>query len=90
MEINCPNCQVTIDIKDKQFSVHTTDDLGFQFDIRGYLVNKIDSHFLINKEEAIALNKLLQTHAGLFREQEEYIYLLRLINGLNTFIDKQK
>ena len=44
--------------------------------------------FNITIEEARALNSLLRLHHGLFREMPEYIHLLRLINGLGTFLDK--
>ena len=39
-------------------------------------------------DEARALNSLLRLHHGLFREMPEYIHLLRLINGLGTFVDQ--
>ena len=39
-------------------------------------------------DEARALNSLLRLHHGLFREMPEYIHLLRLINGLGTFLDQ--
>ena len=42
----------------------------------------------INLDEARALNSLLRIHHGLFREMPEYIHLLRLINGLGTFVDQ--
>lgn len=44
--------------------------------------------FDLTLDEARALNSLLRLHHGLFREMPEYIHLLRLINGLSTFVDK--
>lgn len=44
--------------------------------------------FELTLDEARALNYLLRTHHGLFREHEEYTQILRLINGLGTFVDK--
>ncbi len=43
--------------------------------------------FEISLDEARALNQLLRIHHGLFRDQPQYIHLLRLINGLGTFVD---
>jgi hypothetical protein len=45
--------------------------------------------FEITLDEAIALNKLLRIHHGLFREQAEYEQILRLINGLGMFVDRE-
>ncbi len=42
--------------------------------------------FCLNLDEARALNSLLRLHHGLFREMPEYVHLLRLINGLGTFV----
>ena len=44
--------------------------------------------FIIEVDEARALNSLLRLHHGLFRDMPEYIHLLRLINGLGTFVDQ--
>ena len=49
---------------------------------------QIDNTFNITIDEAKALNSLLCLHNGLFREMPEYIHLLRLINGLGTFLDQ--
>jgi len=56
-----------------------------------YLVEEISNFgnkIWLNLDEARALNALLRVHHGLFREQEEYTQILRLINGLGTFVDK--
>ena len=47
-----------------------------------------DSPLELTLDEARALNSLLRLHHGLFREMPEYIHLLRLINGLGTFLDQ--
>ena len=47
-----------------------------------------ENEFSLNLDEARALNSLLRLHHGLFREMPEYIHLLRLINGLGTFLDQ--
>lgn len=48
-----------------------------------------ENEFSITLDEARALNKLLRIHHGLFREMfDEYTQILRLINGLGTFVDK--
>lgn len=53
------------------------------------LVTEIESHFLITKEEAKALNFFLCLHNGLLKQNpEQYEQILRLINGLSTFLDK--
>lgn len=45
--------------------------------------------FSITLDEARVLNFLLRVHAGLLRQSEkEYEQILRLINGLGTFVDK--
>ncbi len=44
--------------------------------------------FEINLEEARILNQWLRLHHGLFKELPEHIHLLRLINGIGTFVDK--
>ena len=64
MEINCPNCNVTIDIP-----------------------HKIE--FCITIDECRALNFFLKLHNGLLRQNpEEYEQILRLINGIGSFLDK--
>ena len=52
------------------------------------LIDYIDSKILINLDEARILNQWLRLHAGLFKEQPDYIHLLRLINGIGSFVDK--
>lgn len=45
--------------------------------------------FEITKEEAKALNFFLCLHNGLLKQNpEQYEQILRLINGLSTFLDK--
>jgi hypothetical protein len=44
--------------------------------------------FILDLNEARALNSLLRIHHGLFSQQPEYIHLLRLINGLGQFVDQ--
>ena len=51
-------------------------------------LNELFPTFNITIDEARALNSLLRLHHGLFREMPEYIHLLRLINGLGTFLDQ--
>lgn len=44
--------------------------------------------FLLNKEECKALNYFLLLHGILMKEHEEqYIHILRLINGIPQFLD---
>ncbi len=45
-------------------------------------------YFDISLDEAQILNQWLRLHHGLFKEQEGYIHLLRLINGLGNLVDK--
>lgn len=46
--------------------------------------------FDITVDEAKALNYLLKLHNGLLKQNEEqYTQILRLINGLGTFLDTQ-
>jgi hypothetical protein len=47
-----------------------------------------ENEFSLTLDEARALNKFLRVHYGLFKEQEEYVHILRLINGLGFFVDK--
>jgi predicted amidophosphoribosyltransferase len=48
-----------------------------------------DPYIALDLTEARVLNKLIRIHHGLFRESfDEYEQLLRLINGLGTFVDK--
>lgn len=47
-----------------------------------------DLSFKITLEEARILNQWLRLHHGLFKEQPDYIQLLRLINGLGNLVDK--
>ena len=44
--------------------------------------------FEISLEEARILNQWLRLHHGLFASQPDYIQLLRLINGIGSFVDK--
>jgi hypothetical protein len=45
--------------------------------------------FCITIEEAKALNYFLKLHHGLLKQSpDEYEQILRLINGLGTFLDK--
>jgi hypothetical protein len=48
----------------------------------------IDETFEISLEEAKILNQWLRLHHGLFSSQPDYIQLLRLINGIGSFVDK--
>lgn len=49
-----------------------------------------DEVFIISKEEARALEYLLKLHHGLMKQHEEqYIHILRLINGLDLFLNEK-
>lgn len=53
------------------------------------LIKEIETHFLLTIDEAKALNYLLKLHNGLLKQNEEqYVQILRLINGLGTFLDQ--
>lgn len=53
------------------------------------LSNIEKSTFDITIDEAKALNYLLKLHNGLLKQSEEqYVQILRLINGLGTFLDQ--
>lgn len=46
-----------------------------------------DDTFEISLDEARILNQWLRLHHGLFAQQPDYIHLLRLINGIGSFMD---
>lgn len=46
-----------------------------------------DKNFSISLDEARILNQWLRLHHGLFAQQPDYIHLLRLINGIGSFVD---
>ena len=54
----------------------------------GVPIRYVEQIFELTLDEARALNSLLRLHHSLFREMPEYIHLLRLINGLGTFVDQ--
>jgi hypothetical protein len=46
------------------------------------------AEFSITLQEARILNQWLRLHHGLFKDLPEHIHLLRLINGIGTFVDQ--